>query len=220
MIDLVLSGDNAVVIGMAARTLEPVNRRKAILWGGAGAVALRIIFTIAAALLLDVQLIQAIGGLLLIWIAFRLVAPEGGAEGSNIRAAGSLGKAIQTIVLADVVMSLDNILAVGGAAGGHLELLIFGLALSIPILLFGSNLVARLLQNQPWLLILGVLVLVHSATAMVAHDRWVKENTQLAMPQWGILVTTVMLTGAVIGLTKLVRGGVAGIDEPAVHGST
>ncbi|HEU5432141.1 MAG TPA: TerC family protein [Thermomicrobiales bacterium] len=168
VIDLVLSGDNAVVIGMAARQLSPANRRRAIVLGGGGAIALRIAFTAMAALLLDIPYLRFVGGLLLLWIAWKLVRPSGHAE--TVSEAESLGAAVRTIVLADVVMSLDNILAVGGAAHGQIELLMFGLLLSIPIILIGSELVARLLGRVPALLYVGVFVLVHTAVSMLLED--------------------------------------------------
>ena len=169
IIDLVLSGDNAVVIGMAARSLSTENRRKAIIFGGAGAIGLRILFTALATVLLGIPYLQAIGGVLLFYIAFKLLRPQGGGHG-DIKEAGSLREAIQTIILADVVMSLDNILAVAGAAHGDIRLLMFGLLLSIPIILFGSELVARLLGRFPAFLYVGAFVLVHAAVAMVLHD--------------------------------------------------
>jgi len=173
-IDLVLSGDNAVVIAMASRRLPPEQRRKAILWGGGGAVGLRIVFTILASLLLDVNYIQAIGGLLLVYIAIKLVRP-GGAEHGNVEAADTMRGAIQTIIMADAVMSLDNMLAVGAAGHGHIGLLIFGLMLSIPILLFGSSLIARLIDKYVWLNYVGAAILVHTALELffaddVVHD--------------------------------------------------
>jgi YjbE family integral membrane protein len=173
LIDLVLSGDNAVVIGMAARRLSPENRRRAIIIGGAGAVGLRIIFTAMAALLLDVPYLQAAGGVLLLWIAFKLLRPQ--EHDAKVSEAGSLREAIQTIILADVVMSLDNILAVGGAAEGHLWLLLFGLALSIPILLLGSELVARLLGRLPILVYVGAVVLIITAVGMILEDDLIHE---------------------------------------------
>jgi YjbE family integral membrane protein len=173
LIDLVLSGDNAVVIGMAARRLPPASRRRAIILGGVGAVVLRVIFTAMAALLLDVPLLQAIGGVLLLWIAYKLVRPVD--HTVPVSEAESLAQAVRTIILADVVMSLDNILAVGGAAHGHLGLLLFGLALSIPILLMGSEMVARLLGRLPILVYLGVIVLVVTAVRMILEDDVVDE---------------------------------------------
>ncbi len=174
LFDLILSGDNAVVIGMAARRLSPENRLAAILWGGAGAVGLRILFTAMAALLLDVPYIQAVGGLLLLYIAYKLLKPHD--EHANVHEAGSLREAIQTIVLADVVMSLDNILAVGAASDGHLWLLLFGLLLSIPILLLGSGIVAGLLTNYPILVYVGATILIWTAVEMLLEDPIVHDN--------------------------------------------
>ena len=203
VLDLVLSGDNAVVIGMAARRLSPENRRRAIVWGGAGAIGLRVLFTAMAALLLGVPYLQAIGGVLLLWIAFRLLRPED--HGAHVSEAGSLGEAIRTIVLADVVMSLDNILAVGGAAHGNVGLLLFGLFLSIPIILFGSVLVARMLGRFPILVYLGAFVLVHTAVSMVlehdiVHDRW-------HAPTLVIWLFTAIATAAIVTAAWWVQRG-------------
>lgn len=172
-LDLVLSGDNAVVIAMASRRLPPEQRKRAILVGGGGAVVLRIIFTIGAALLLNVPLLQAIGGVLLVYIALKLVRPEADPHGS-VAEAETMGGAIRTIILADAVMSLDNMLAVGGASEGHLGLLVFGLALSIPILLFGSSVIARLIDKYHWLTFVGAAILVQTAMEMLLRDRYVE----------------------------------------------
>jgi YjbE family integral membrane protein len=170
--DLVLSGDNAVVIGMAARRLPPAARRRAVILGGAGAVGLRVLFTAIAALVLDPErglpVIGLVGGALLLWIAYRLIRPQD--HGAHVSEADSLSQAIKTIVLADVVMSLDNILAVGAEAEGNLWLLLFGLALSIPILLIGSGLVARMLGRFPILVYIGAIILVHTAIEMMFED--------------------------------------------------
>ena len=190
VIDLVLSGDNAVVIGMAARRLSPENRRKAILYGGAGAVVLRILFTALAAVLLDLPYLLAFGGALLLWVAWRLVQPSHHEE--SVSEAESLGQAVRTIILADVVMSLDNILAVGGAAHGDLRLLLFGLLVSIPILLLGSELVARVLGRYPGLLYLGVFVLVHTAVSMLLEDEFIANRVHL--PAAGEWVLSLLLT--------------------------
>ena len=202
VIDLVLSGDNAVVIGMAARSLSPENRRKAIIFGGAGAVGLRILFTALATVLLGIPGLQAIGGILLFYIAFKLIRPHDPEE-HQIKEAVSLREAIQTIILADVVMSLDNILAVGGAAHGDLRLLIFGLLLSIPILLFGSELVARLLGRFPALLYLGVFVLVHAAVAMILHDPRVDHLFHTNLLQE--LIISLAMTGLIVGAVRLLE---------------
>lgn len=200
VIDLVLSGDNAVVIGMAARNLSEENRRKAILLGGAGAIGLRILFTILATVLLGIQGLQAIGALLLLYIAFKLLRPHDESHG-NVHEADTLSEAVRTIILADVVMSLDNILAVGGAAHGHLGLLVFGLMLSIPIILFGSELVARLLGRFPAVLYLGVFVLIHSAVAMFFHDHIIA--TRIHTNTAAELAISVAITAIIIGVSTL-----------------
>jgi YjbE family integral membrane protein len=199
VIDLVLSGDNAVVIGMAARNLSAENRRKAIILGGAGAIGLRILFTAMATLLLGIPGLQAIGGILLIYIAFKLIRPHGEAH-SSVREADSLGQAIRTIVLADVVMSLDNILAVAGAAHGDIRLLMFGLLLSIPIILFGSELVARLIGRFPAFLYVGVFVLVHAAVAMVIHDPTIAGMFRTSV--WQEVVLALAITALLVGIVR------------------
>jgi YjbE family integral membrane protein len=198
VIDLVLSGDNAVVIGMAARRLSPENRRRAIILGGAGAVVLRMIFTVAAALLLDVPFLQAAGGLLLLFIAFRLIRPQH--HTVHVSESDSLRQAIRTIVLADVVMSLDNILAVGGAAHGHLGLLLFGLALSIPILLLGSELVARLLGRLPILVYVGAVVLIATAVNMVLEDDIIHDHYEAT--GYALIALTALASVVIILLAR------------------
>ena len=195
-IDLVLSGDNAVVIGMAARRLAPDLRRRAIIWGGAGAVVLRIAFTILAALLLHVPLLQAAGGMLLLWIAFKLLRPERAAH-EVVEQADSLAAAIRTIIIADAVMSRDNMLAVGGASHGNLWLLLFGLGLSIPILLLGSSVIARLIGRYPWLNYAGAAILVYTAMEMVFNDDIVQDNFNVSDPvEYGISAAVVVLVTA------------------------
>ena len=156
LLDLVLSGDNAVVIG------------------GGMAVGLRIVFTILAAVLLDIPLLEAFGGVLLFYIAFKLIQPAD--ESARVAEVDSLSQAVRTIILANLVMSLDNILAVAAAADGNLWLLLFGLALSIPLLLIGSDIVARLLHRLPVLVYAGVLVLVHTAIHMINSDGLIEDN--------------------------------------------
>jgi YjbE family integral membrane protein len=197
LIDLVLSGDNAVVIGMAAQRLPPTQRRQAIVFGGGAAVVLRIIFTILAALLLEIPLLMAVGGVLLVWIALRLVLPIAEAHGS-VSTANTLGQAIRTIVMADVVMSLDNMVAVAGAAHGHLWLLLFGLCLSIPILLLGSSFVARLIDRFPWINFVGAAILVHTALEMLFEDELLHDYVALStLQEWAIILAVIAVVVAI-----------------------
>ncbi|HEU0165368.1 MAG TPA: TerC family protein [Thermomicrobiales bacterium] len=214
IVNLVLSGDNAVVIAMAARRLPEENRRKAILWGGAGAIVLRIILTAIAALLLDIPLLQAIGGILLVYISIRLITPEPEHHDAEVKQPGSIGQAVQTILVADLVMSLDNIIAVGGTAEGELGLLLIGLVLSIALILVGSSLVAKLLEQYPWLLILGVLVLLHAAVKMFLHDHFVEKLFGYHhAPEWVSLAIAPVLTVIVLVFVRAWRGGIAGFTD-------
>jgi YjbE family integral membrane protein len=171
VIDLVLSGDNAVVIAMAVKSLPPQIARRAALIGAAGAVLLRVFFAALAAILLVVPYLQAIGGAILFWIAFKLLV--GDEEAHDAGDVKGFWHAVRIIVLADIVMSLDNILAVGGAAHGNLLLLSFGLALSIPIVLFGSQVLTGLIHRWPLLAYVGAGVLAWTAGEMVLHDKMV-----------------------------------------------
>ena len=173
IIDLVLSGDNAVVIAMAVKSLPPSVARRAAVIGAAGAVGLRIIFTAAAALMLNVQYLQAIGGVVLFWIAYKLLIEE--VEGEETPGEiHNFWEAVRIIILADLVMSLDNILAVGGASHGNPLLLLFGLALSIPLVLFGSQLLTTMLRRWPALAYIGSGILTWTAAEMIVHDKAVK----------------------------------------------
>lgn len=169
VVNLVLSGDNAVVIGMAARRLPQDQRSKAIVLGGVAAVGLRVIFTLVAAWLLQIPLLEAAGGIALVWIAIVLLKPESD-DDSHIREGATLGEAVRTIIIADLAMSLDNILAIGGVANGRLVLLIMGLVISIPIVLLGSGLVTWLLGKLPLLAWVGAAVLAYAAGDLIVED--------------------------------------------------
>ena len=170
VVDLVLSGDNALVIGMAVRRLPPALARRAAVAGAALAIGLRVAFTVLAAYLLAIPLLQFAGGLLLLHLAAKLVVGEAEADGETGPAALAFWPAVQAIVVADVVMSLDNVLAVGGAAHGNLPLMAFGLALSIPLVLGGSAIVTKALHRWPVLNLVGAAVLAATAGQMIAHD--------------------------------------------------
>lgn len=203
IIDLTISGDNALVIGMAAHRLDPRQRRMAILFGAGGAVVLRIGFTVVAAMLLSIPLLQAAGGLMLAGIAFKLLSQECEDTGSHKQAC-SLFDAVKVIILADVAMSLDNVLGVAGASHGNLTLLMFGLVLSMSIVMFGSSLVADLMNRFSWLINVGALVLVWTSAQMIAEDRMVGSflphhwSTTVGLA----LLIGIIVAGATVGLRR------------------
>jgi YjbE family integral membrane protein len=173
IIDLILSGNNAVVIGMAARKLPPAQRKKAIVFGAGIAVLLRSTLTVVAAYLLNIPLLMTVGGILLIGIAVKLLVEED--DGVDVHAGDTLKSAIKTIIIADVVMSLDNVLAVAGASHGNVFLVLMGLALSIPIIMWGSNIIAGLLNRFPWLLYVGAAVLGYTGGQLIVEDPFVHQ---------------------------------------------
>ena len=170
-IDLILSGDNAVVIALAVRQLKGDTRRKAIIFGATGAVLLRLFFAAIVTFLLQIPLLQAVGGLLLLWVAWKLVHDSPGEEEGEVQAGGNLWEAVRIIIIADVVMSLDNVVALVGVSGGNLALLVFGLALTIPLIIWGSTLLSALLDRWRWLVYVGAGILVYVAVEMLFEDR-------------------------------------------------
>jgi YjbE family integral membrane protein len=169
-VNFILSGDNAVVIAMAVRTLPPKQQKLGIFWGSFGAVALRIALTWVAAVLLGVPGLRLGGGLLLVWIAWKLVKPteEGGTE--HVKASANLWEAVKIVIVADLIMSLDNVLAVAAAAKGSIPLLIFGLGMSVPIILCCSAIISKLMSRYPWLVIAGGAILGKVAGEMIVTD--------------------------------------------------
>jgi YjbE family integral membrane protein len=169
VIDLVLAGDNAIVIGLAARNVPAHLQRRVILWGTAGAIGVRIALTSVVVWLLRVPGFLLVGGIALIWIGWKLTQSPGGGGHANERTATVRG-AIQTIIVADAVMGVDNVLAVGGAAHGSLLLVVIGLAISIPIVVWGSTLVVRWVDRFPAILWGGAAVLGWTAAKMIASE--------------------------------------------------
>ncbi|WP_230986792.1 TerC family protein [Cohnella fermenti] len=169
LINLLLSGDNAIVIAMAARRLPPLQRRAAVWWGTAAAVALRCVLTLAAVALLNIPFMQTAGALFLFAIALKLLLDHGGHE-PETRASSTLAGAVWTIVTADFVMSLDNVLAVAAVAKGDTILLLFGIALSIPIIIWGSSFIIHLLDRAPYLVYIGGGLLGYASGEMLLKD--------------------------------------------------
>ena len=190
LIDLVLSGVNAVVIGMAAHRLPLQQRRMAILFGGIVAMLLRVVLTGVAALLLRISGIQLAGGALLAWIAFKLLKREEESK-EGVKAAVNMREAITTILIADFIMSMDNVLGVAAASEGNLKLLLFGLILSMAIVMFMGNLVATLVNRFWWLSYLGAAVIAWTGALMIFEDPLILRNAE-----W--LNHTMIYTAAII----------------------
>lgn len=182
LIDVVLSGDNAVVIALACRNLSPERRRTGIFWGVAGAVALRVVLTTFAALVMNLPWLKFGGGLLLLWIAIKLMLPED-EDGHDIESSEHLWGAVKTIIVADFVMSLDNVIGVAGAAHGSLVLLLFGLALSIPLIVWSSQLIMHWMARFPVIVLLGAGLLGYVAGQMIFTDPGVLSLLP-PLPEW------------------------------------
>ena len=174
MIDILLGGDNAVVIALACRNLAPKQRMQGILWGTAGAIILRVILIFFALTLLTIPYLKIVGALLLVWIGVKLLIPEDDAH-ANVKGSGSILAAVKTIIVADFVMSLDNVIAIAGAAqqadaSHQLGLVIFGLVISVPIIIWGSTLVLKLIDRFPWVVTIGAALLGWIAGGMLVTD--------------------------------------------------
>ena len=172
-INIVLSGDNAVVIAVACRRLSPVQRKKAILWGTFLAVIVRVMATILAVYLLQIPYLYLVGGVILLWISYKLLRDEEDSE--QIDAGDDLVQAVKTIVVADVMMGLDNVLAIAGAAKGSILLIVLGLLISIPLMIFGSQLILKAMERFQWLVYVGAAVLALAAANMIVTERVVSD---------------------------------------------
>ncbi|MFH0730354.1 MAG: TerC family protein [Pseudomonadota bacterium] len=172
VIDIILAGDNAVVIALAVRSLPNEQRRKGILFGSAAAVALRVILTFFVAQLLQINFLKLSGGILILWIAVKLFV-EGIPEEENIKESKTIGQAVRMIVVADLTMATDNMLAVAGASHGNFFLLLFGLALSIPLIIFTSNLLSILMDKYPIIIYIGAAILGRVGAEMIMTDPFI-----------------------------------------------
>lgn len=180
MIDVLLGGDNAVVIALACRRLPPAQRLKGILWGTAGAIILRVILIAFALTLLTVPYLKLVGAVLLVWIGIKLLAPGDEDEHASIEGSDRLWAAVKTVIIADLVMSVDNVIAIAGAATGageqhQLPLVIFGLLVSVPIIVWGSQLVLKLMDRFPIIITIGGMLLGWIAGTMAHTDPAVRE---------------------------------------------
>jgi YjbE family integral membrane protein len=172
LIDLVLAGDNALIIGLVARNLPRQTQRRVIFWGTFGAIAVRALMAVVVVYLLELPGFMLAGGLALVWIAHKLLSPdpEPAGDAASHAAAASFAAALRTIVVADAVMGIDNVLAIGGAASGSVVLIVLGLAISVPIIVWGSHLVIRLVERLPSVILLGGVVLAWTGYSMIVRE--------------------------------------------------
>ncbi len=197
-INIILSGDNAVVIALAARGLGPRQQKQAIFWGTAAAVVLRVVLTVVAVKLMQLPWLQVVGGLLLLWIGLQLLGADEDGEGES-KEYGSMLAAVRTILIADLVMSLDNVIAVAAAAQGNTPLLILGLAISIPLVIFGSTLMIKLMERFPIIILFGAGLIGWVGGETIASDVALT-NVLLANP-W------LHYAAAVAGVLVVIVGG-------------
>ncbi|WP_010096120.1 TerC family protein [Ornithinibacillus scapharcae] len=198
-IDLVLSGDNAVVIAMATRRLPEHNRNKAIYLGTGFAIVLRIVFAVVIALLLNIPLVHFFGGLLLLYIAYHVLV-NNGQEENSVEAKDSIAGAVGTIIAADAVMSLDNVVAVAGASKGNILILALGVLISIPIMIFGSKIIVKFMEKYPWIAYIGSGILAWTAGNMIIGDEkimeWFHIKEGIITYIFSIIVTVLLLAVA------------------------
>lgn len=212
LLDIVLSGDNAVVIALACRNLPAEQQKKAVFWGSFAAIALRVVLTFVAVWLLKLPFVEVIGGLLLVYIAVKLI--NGEEEPETLKSSSKMGEAVRTIILADFIMSLDNVLAIAAVSHGDLRLIVIGLAISIPLIIWGSQLLLRLMNRFPVIILLGAGLLGYTAGEMVLSDKIIGHFIESNFPHAHYVIP--------IGLAVLViaYGKFAGKKKTEEHAAT
>lgn len=197
LIDLVLAGDNAIVIGMAARNLNKQTQRKVILWGTVGAIIIRALATMIVVVLLKIPGLLLAGGLLLLWIAYKLLTEKKNHE--DVNAKESMWAVIRTIIIADAVMGLDNVIAVAGAAHGQFVLVVIGLLVSVPIVVWGSTIFIKWMEKLPWIIYIGSGVLALTAGKMITEEKFLSPFFEAnSLAKWmliGFLIAGVLTAG-------------------------
>lgn len=182
LLDLALGGDNSIVIGMAAKGLPPNLQKKVIFWGTAGAIAARAVLALILVWLLAIPYLKTFGGLILVYIGMKLIGHNGKEEDVEVEAKGTLWGAIQTVIVADVIMSLDNVLGIVAATDGNIFMLIVGMLISVPIIIVGSSVVVKVMDRFPWIIYAGSLVIGWAAGSMIATDAHVGLAESYALP--------------------------------------
>lgn len=203
LIDILLGGDNAVVIALASRRLPEEQRRRAVFWGVVGAVLLRVVLIFFAVQLLQVPFLKLTAGLLLVWIGVKLLLPQPDEGGHHINPASHLLGAIRTIIVADAVMSLDNVIAIAAAAREHMGLVVFGLVFSVPIVVWGSRFVLHLMDRFPAVILGGAALLGWIAGSMIVNDQALHASMAAWLPGWWIHLPAVAGALLVVAVGEL-----------------
>jgi YjbE family integral membrane protein len=190
VIDLVLAGDNAILIGLAARNLPKKQQKKAIIWGTIGAIGIRIVATLAVVWLLNIPGLLLVGGLLLIWIAYKLLVDD---KNHDVEAGQSFWAAIRTIIIADALMGLDNVLAIAGASHGNFLLVVLGLLISVPIVVGGSTIILKWIDRYPVIITIGAGILSWTASKMIVGEPFLKEIFDNAFLKYGFELVVVFV---------------------------
>lgn len=199
MIDLVLAGDNAIVIGLAARNVPKADQKKVIMWGTVGAIVVRVIMTVLVVQLLNIPGLRLAGGLALMWIAYKLLVDE---KNHDIKAGNQMWAAIRTIIIADTMMGLDNVLAVAGAAHGDFLLVVIGLAISVPIMVWGSTMILKLTERYPIVITIGAAVLAWTAAKMLVQEPLVHDWFANGFIKYGFELLVIVI---IVGLGTYVK---------------
>lgn len=198
--DLVLAGDNAIVIGLAARKLPKDQQKRSIIWGTVGAIIIRAIATLVVVYLLNIPGLQLIGGILLLFITYKFISDEDSHD--EVKSGNTLGDAIRTIIIADAAMGIDNVLAVAGAAQGSFVLVILGLIISIPVVVWCSTIILKFMEKYPVIILIGAGVLAWTASKMIVQEPFLHEifSTKFAQYSFSIIVISIVIG---IGYKKL-----------------
>jgi YjbE family integral membrane protein len=199
LINVVLSGDNAVVIALACRRLSPAHQKQAFIWGSVGVVVLMIGLTACVVFLLSLPYLEIVGSLMLLWIGIKLLVAEEAQEEGKVEQKATLMAAIRTIIIADMIMSLDNVLAMAAAAKGHLWMLIVGLVVTVPIILFGSALLMKLMDRFPIFIMIGAALIGWVAGEMIISDPAIKDwiDANMSILHWVAPISGAVLVIAV-----------------------
>lgn len=196
VIDLVLAGDNAILIGLAARNLPKPQQKKVIIWGSVGAIIIRIIATLAVVWLLNIPGLHLVGGLLLVIIAYKLLVDDN--DHGDVQAAGSFWAAIRTVIIADALMGLDNVLAVAGASHGNMLLVIIGLLVSVPVVMWGSTIIIKWIEKFPIIVTIGSAILAWTASKMIVAEPFLADYFSNGWIKYGfelLVIAAVILAG-------------------------